>query len=174
VDRFKNLSLRSWGLYFLGFVLILFLDQYTKMWALETLPQINSASFPYGGWELARLNMGTLGSVEMAFVLAFNKGAAWSFLQDYPEFLLFIRVVLVFLLLLWLNFSTGMKRWAALMLLAGACSNLVDMFYRGAVIDMISFTFWGYPYPIFNFADMMICMGAICLMLLGVKPGEKA
>lgn len=173
MDRFKSLFFRFWGLCYFGFALIFLLDQATKIWALENLPQVSSAYFPYGGWKIAQLSFGDIGSIDLALVLAFNKGAAWSFLQEYPEALLFLRIVLISLVFAWLVFGASSQRWAVLMLLSGACSNLADMLCRGAVVDMISLTFFGYPYPIFNFADMMICIGAFCLMILGVKQGEK-
>lgn len=161
--------IRSWGLYFAWFVFIVVLDQALKLWALQNVPSMTEASFPYGGIEV-----GTFGFIEFGWVLAFNKGAAWSFLCQQPLLLLAIRLILMALLLFWISSSTGARKWAVWTILAGAVSNIVDMLFRGAVIDMISFTFWGYHYPVFNLADMMICMGAVWFIALEFKYKENS
>lgn len=160
--------IKSWGLYFAWFVFIVILDQTSKLWALQVVPPMTEAFFPYGGIEV-----GTLGFIEFGWVLAFNKGAAWSFLSQYPSFLLGIRLILIALLLFWISCSRGARRWAVWTILGGAFSNVLDMLFRGAVVDMISFTFWGYHYPVFNLADMMICIGAVSFIALEFKYKES-
>ena len=50
-------------------------------------------------------------------------------------------------------------------LIAGTVGNLLDRIFYGAVTDFLSFNFWGYHYPIFNLADIMIVVGAFLLIL---------
>ncbi len=45
--------------------------------------------------------------------------------------------------------------------LGGAASNLLDRFWRGAVVDFIDLRFW----PVFNLADVAICVGAFIAIL---------
>lgn len=161
-----------WAPILMWAAVILAFDQATKYWALETLSQMNSPRFPYGGFELGTLSFWGENSIQMSLVLAFNTGAAWSFLENYPLTLILIRSFLIFSLFWWLGSSNPQRRWPLVMLIAGACSNLADMIFRGAVVDMISFTFWGYMYPVFNVADIMICMGALFFIGLGAKGRE--
>ena len=63
----------------------------------------------------------------------------------------------------WSSFS-GM-RWllivvtAAVMILAGGVGNLIDRLFRGYVVDMFDLTL--FSYPVFNFADCCVVVGAI-------------
>ncbi len=45
--------------------------------------------------------------------------------------------------------------------LGGAASNLLDRFWRGAVVDFIELGFW----PVFNLADVAICVGVLAAFL---------
>ncbi len=45
--------------------------------------------------------------------------------------------------------------------LGGAASNLLDRFWRGAVVDFIDLGFW----PVFNLADVAICVGAFVALV---------
>lgn len=54
--------------------------------------------------------------------------------------------------------------WGISLIMGGATGNLIDYFRFGYVIDMFHFTFWGYSFPVFNFADAAISIGALCLL----------
>jgi signal peptidase II len=45
--------------------------------------------------------------------------------------------------------------------LGGAASNLLDRFWRGTVVDFIDLGFW----PVFNLADVAICVGALVALV---------
>ena len=54
----------------------------------------------------------------------------------------------------------------ALVLVAGgAIGNCIDRLFRGYVVDMLSFNFFGYSFPVFNFADICVVIGAVLLVV---------
>ena len=56
----------------------------------------------------------------------------------------------------WSSFS---GQTAGLMILAGGVGNLIDRLFRGYVVDMFDLTL--FSYPVFNFADCCVVVGAI-------------
>lgn len=159
-DSFSS-SLFSYRLKLLLLLLfVILLDQGTKSLALKFIPEISSSTFPYGGQRL----FSWLG-IDSCFVLTYNKGAAWSLFESSSGFLFAFRTALIFALGFYLYQAPRPKfgPFIALML-AGAFSNWLDQATRGYVVDMISFTFWGYSYPIFNVADSVICLSALGLL----------
>ena len=62
-------------------------------------------------------------------------------------------------------------RWGVALLLGGAAGNLIDRVRIGCVIDFLDFRIW----PVFNIADIGICIGVALLMyaLLYDKEKEK-
>ena len=62
-------------------------------------------------------------------------------------------------------------RWGVALLLGGAARNLIDRVRIGCVIDFLDFRIW----PVFNIADIGICIGVALLMyaLLFDKEKEK-
>jgi len=57
------------------------------------------------------------------------------------------------------NFDFGI-RFFAILIISGALSNILDRFLFGCVIDFIDLRFW----PVFNFADVFITIGAIMIL----------
>ncbi|MBP5200455.1 MAG: signal peptidase II [Schwartzia sp.] len=51
-------------------------------------------------------------------------------------------------------------RWGVALLLGGAAGNLIDRVRLGRVIDFLDFRVW----PVFNIADIGICIGVALLM----------
>ena len=43
--------------------------------------------------------------------------------------------------------------------------NLIDRLFRNYVVDMFDFNIFGYNYPVFNFADICVCVGAFLLVV---------
>jgi signal peptidase II len=114
-------------------------------------------------------------------VLAFNKGAAFSFLAGAPGWQtpLFVAialtaVVVVSVLLL----RTPDRRifcTALALILGGALGNVIDRLRFGQVVDFLDFHALGLHWPAFNVADSAITIGAGLLIIesfLQRKPGE--
>lgn len=109
-------------------------------------------------------------------VLAYNRGAAFSFLAGASgwqrEF--FIAVALLAAAwIVWLlrRHSRELLFSAALALvLGGAIGNVIDRIVLGAVVDFLDFHAYGYHWPAFNVADSAITCGAALLIWDGLRP----
>lgn len=143
-------------------IFVILCDQLTKAWALAHIPQMNHSLYPYGGWAL-----GQLAGIQAAFVLTFNTGAAWNLLEHSTQLLWAIRSTLIMGLAVYVLYTPHPRqRWPLACMVAGALSNWIDQALHGYVIDMVSVTFWGYMYPIFNLADSVICLAAIAFFFM--------
>ena len=60
-------------------------------------------------------------------------------------------------------------RWGVALLLGGAVGNLIDRLRIGGVIDFLDFRIW----PVFNIADIGICVGVALLMYALISDTEK-
>jgi len=143
---------------------VLVLDQATKAWiqamfqryeSLEVLPFFN-------------------------LVLAYNTGAAFSFLNDAGGWQrwLFIALALVVtvVLVLWLRRLDAAERmagWGIALVLGGALGNVVDRIWLGHVVDFLDFHWAGWHWPAFNVADIAISCGVALLLLDGFLPARK-
>ena len=54
-----------------------------------------------------------------------------------------------------------MFRYGLGLLLGGAVGNLIDRIQNGLVVDFLDFRIW----PVFNIADIAICVGAVMLVV---------
>ncbi|MFC0308763.1 signal peptidase II [Gallibacterium trehalosifermentans] len=109
-----------------------------------------------------------------------NYGAAFSFLADHSGwqkyFFVFIALVISGLLLFWLWRSPRTKALinsAYALIIGGALANMVDRLYHGFVVDFLDFYWQIYHYPVFNVADIAICVGAGLMILDYVKNEKK-
>jgi len=104
-----------------------------------------------------------------SLVLAFNRGAAFSFLADasgwqrwfFTGIAIIASVVIVWLL------RKGGSRWfcgGLALILGGALGNVWDRLTTGQVIDFLLFHWRGWSYPAFNVADSAITIGALLLI----------
>lgn len=103
-------------------------------------------------------------------ILVYNKGVAFSMFAFLQEYLKYIQLVMVTGILIYIY--TLQKLCYALpagLVLGGAFSNIYDRFIHGGVVDMV---YWhcGFNFAVFNFADVMIDLGIVWLLLLNFKP----
>ena len=105
-------------------------------------------------------------------VLAYNKGAAFSFLhnaggwQRYFFTGIGIAAAAYIIYLLKKHGGQRMFSWALSLVLGGAVGNVIDRLLYGHVIDFLDFHWagWGH-FPAFNIADAAICIGAALFIL---------
>jgi len=144
---------------------IIALDQLTKHIALGALQ-------PYAPHEVIP---GLLN-----WTLAFNTGAAFSFLHDaggWQRWLFSALAITVSLVLIvWLRRLPRSDWRTALplsLVIGGALGNLVDRVRFGHVTDFIEVYYRQWSWPAFNIADSAICVGAVLLIVFGLG-GRKA
>ncbi|MBB3102821.1 signal peptidase II [Azomonas macrocytogenes] len=118
-----------------------------------------------------------------SWTLAYNTGAAFSFLADHSGWQrwLFaaIAILVSAMLVIWMKRLKPEETWVAIALalvLGGALGNLYDRVVLGHVIDFI-LVHWQdrWRFPAFNIADTAITIGAVMLaldMFRGNKSGE--
>ncbi|WP_297281126.1 signal peptidase II [uncultured Anaerococcus sp.] len=129
----------------LGFII----DRITKVYAIN-----NFIDNPYDG---SLLN----------FTYLENRGAAFGILQDSRIFFIILTIVIVGYLLYYFikNYRTNMPilNLALAFIISGALGNFYDRLLNGYVVDFIEFAFVNFP--IFNFADILVTVGSILVII---------
>jgi len=103
-------------------------------------------------------------------ILVYNKGVAFSMFAFLAEWLKYIQLVLVFGVLIYIiSLKQVCYAFPAGLLLGGAFSNVYDRFIHGGVVDMV---YWhcGFNFAVFNFADVMIDVAVVWILILNFKP----
>ncbi len=112
-----------------------------------------------------------------------NHGALWGLGNDLKHGSLFFAVLSIaaaIFILYWLfraGHSTDTKQTVALgLIMAGALGNCHDRLRFGYVRDFVYFHVdsINFDFPIFNFADNMLVVGAALLMLQALRPDPAA
>lgn len=126
---------------------------------------------------LCELGHASITVIDNIFNITFvkNYGAAWSILNNHPTLL--IALTLFFMVIIYnMMFSyedTKVNNLAFGMLFGGIIGNLIDRVFMGCVRDFIDIKIFGYNYPIFNIADIAICVGIFLLIISTLKGSEK-
>ena len=103
-------------------------------------------------------------------ILVYNKGVAFSMFAFLDEPLKYIQLVLIFGILLYMIYLREIcYALPAGLMLGGAFSNIYDRFIHGGGVDMV---YWhcGFNFAVFNFADVMIDIGVVWILILHFKP----
>ena len=144
-------NFKPW-LWLAGIVVVL--DQLSKWIVLATLhPGESRYVAPFFNW-----------------VLAYNPGAAFSFLSNAGGWQRWFFTVLALAVSAWIvtllrKHSDEFRLSLALALvLGGALGNVIDRVRFGAVVDFIQWHVAGYYWPAFNVADSAITLGAVLLV----------
>ena len=104
-------------------------------------------------------------------VLAYNTGAAFSFLADaggWQKHFLTAVGIGASLFIVYLLARHGTQKLFSLalaLILGGAVGNVIDRLLYGHVIDFLDFHYAGWHWPAFNVADSAIVCGAALLIL---------
>ena len=109
-----------------------------------------------------------------------NYGAAFSFLAEHDGWQKYFFIVLAIAISLMLVYfmkknhaNQKLQNSAYALIIGGALANMVDRAYNGFVVDFFDF-YWRYwHYPVFNVADIAICVGAGLLALDAFKSDKN-
>ena len=140
----------------IGFiVLIVLLDQGTKHLAVSSLEPNQP--------------MAVLPSVE--FVLSYNKGISFSFLQFVNDAqrwpLVGLSILASGLLGWWLSrvpHGRPVMAMGLALIVGGALGNMLDRARMGSVIDFVHVSYESWSFAVFNFADAVITMGVVAIL----------
>ncbi len=106
--------------------------------------------------------------------LHYNKGVAFSMLAFLGPYLKWIQTVLIIGIIAYILYDGYLKKYAfPLGLLIGAAvSNLYDRFLHGGVVDYVA---WhcGFNFAIFNYADVMIDISIVWILIHTYLVKEK-
>lgn len=146
---------------------VIVLDQLSKFWALSAL---QPAGVPHP------VIPGLLN-----WTLAFNTGAAFSFLASSAGwqrwFFVVLALVICAVLVVWLA-RTSRRDWRSALpltlIIGGAIGNLIDRLHAAQVTDFIQVYYRQWSYPVFNIADCGITVGAVLLVAFGLFSGQSA
>lgn len=97
--------------------------------------------------------------------LVHNPGAAFSILEG--EITFFIIATIIALIVFSFMFLTTKDRISQIgltMMVGGTLGNAVDRLRLGYVIDYLDFNIFGYAFPVFNFADILLTLGVVVLI----------
>lgn len=142
-------------------VLVVALDQLTKIWVLNTFSLYEVREIIPGLFNLTYLT---------------NKGAAFGFLAGVTSvwrhyfFLGLVSVALVLLTVFYVRLRKDHPFYGpALALIAGgAIGNLIDRIRLGAVVDFLDFYVAGHHWPAFNVADSAITVGVALFLVANI------
>ena len=97
-----------------------------------------------------------------------NKGAAWGILDGNTVFLVLITLIALFIIIRFIFKEENLTKLDILsygLLLGGITGNFIDRILRGFVIDFLDFYIFGYDFPVFNIADIMIVVSVIIMVI---------
>jgi len=102
--------------------------------------------------------------------LIWNKGIAFglfSFEQNsFYNFITILIIIINLVILIMIIKSNNIKAYFLMFILGGSLGNLFDRIYYSAVPDFIDFHINDFHWFIFNVADVFICLGVICLIIV--------
>ena len=111
--------------------------------------------------------------IETVFHITYieNPGAAFGILANQRTLFLILTAVIVGIML-YLYFSLQNKKSLTAVSLgivvSGATGNFIDRLVRGTVTDFLDFRIW----PIFNIADICVCVGLALICYFVIIKGE--
>ncbi|MDR0890908.1 MAG: signal peptidase II [Endomicrobium sp.] len=140
----------------IAMLILILIDQIIKYFVICYIPYSMSINCIYN------LNL-------LNFIHARNSGLAFGILKQYNNKLVLISFIGISLIIIlgyffkfWSKLQT-MNKLSLCMIISGGTSNLIDRFIYNAVIDFIDFGVNKTRYPVFNIADIYLCIGFILI-----------
>ena len=111
----------------------------------------------------------TVNIIDNFFSLTYvlNDGAAFSLFASRTYLLILIALICLFFIIYELknNLDDRVLSIGYSLVLAGLLGNFLDRLIDGYIIDYLSFKIFKLNFPIFNFADILIVVGIIIVMI---------
>ncbi len=109
--------------------------------------------------------------------LIWNEGIAFGLLsfdqKNLYNLLTIIIILIIFFIFLMTIKSSGFKKLALIMILAGALGNVYDRIIYKAVPDFIDFHVGNFHWFIFNVSDIFITVGVVLMIILELTYKSK-
>lgn len=136
-------------------VLIIVLDQLSKYWINATMALGESIEIIPNFFRLTNVH---------------NTGAAWSIFEG--KMIFFYLITIVFLIAMVYFYRTSedadtFTKLGMILMMAGAVGNFIDRLALQYVRDFFDFLLLEYNFPVFNIADISLCIG-VALIILSV------
>ena len=150
-----NINFKKGLIYFILLIILFIIDRFTKLYVLNIAEN-------YGEVDLQINNFINL-------ILIWNKGIGFgifSFDSNFLYNILTTIIIIINLIIVYLVFiSDKLRAIFYIIILGGSLGNLFDRIYYSAVPDFIDLNYKDFHWFIFNFADIFITIGIICLIL---------
>ena len=124
------------------------------------------------------MNMGESVSIIDGFfslTLIGNTGAAFSLFSSGTILLIIVSIVVLNVIYFWLIKDKNLNLFEEItygLLMGGITGNLIDRVWHMQVIDYLDFNLFGYNFPVFNLADMLIVISLFMIVIYTLK-GDK-
>ena len=154
-----NNRLKKWLIVAVVILTCVGLDQLTKFIAISNLKEMESIividNFFY-------------------WTLCYNPGGAWSIFSDNTGLLIAVSILALGLIMYTIYKSKNtLYNVAASVFTGGLLGNLIDRIAQSEVTDFIDFLIFGYDFPVFNVADIFICVSAVFIILAIFKEEKE-
>ncbi|MEG0254622.1 MAG: signal peptidase II [Vagococcus sp.] len=103
-----------------------------------------------------------------------NSGAAWSILEGKMWFFTVVTLIALIILPYLLFKYRNETKWLTIglsLIIGGTIGNFIDRVRLGYVVDMFQVEF--FHFPIFNFADVSLVVGVMCIFVYVLFFDEK-
>ena len=146
----------------IAIILMVAADKLLKYWAVTALQAAPGHTIPL---------------IENVFHLTYveNRGAAFSVLQN--QIWLFVLLTIAILCAIVIAVRRGLVRsalgsWSLYIVAGGAVGNMLDRIFRHFVVDLFDFRL--IHFPVFNVADVFVCVGGVLFAYYLLFQHDKA
>ncbi|MFA6537715.1 MAG: signal peptidase II, partial [Patescibacteria group bacterium] len=113
--------------------------------------------------------------LHILFQISFNQNLAFG--VQLPSFIIILLpIITISALSYWLirnKLNSNRENFALACIIGAAISNLSDRFFYGGVVDFLSVSIYNFSWPSFNFADIIITVSAIYIIIKSLFKYEK-